>query len=112
MSLLTCRFLSSAEACHLTCSKPRKSVGSCQGIVPCYWQLWQRMHRQVEPNEFEARRVQLDLTRVELEEVLPSATIMVVTVTASTTAGQPLSETGIAAVHAPPTLIRDPVAVT
>ena len=44
--------------------------------------------------------VQVDLTRVELEEVLPSATIMVVTVTASTTAGQPLSEAGIAAVRA------------
>ena len=44
-------------------------------------------------------RPQVDLTRVELEEVLPSATIMVVTVTASTTAGQPLSEAGIAAVR-------------
>ena len=32
--------------------------------------------------------------------MLPSATIMVVTVTASTTAGQPLSEAGIAAVRA------------
>ena len=45
-------------------------------------------------------RSQVDLTRVELEEVLPSATIMVVTVTASTTAGQPLSEAGITAVRA------------
>ena len=31
--------------------------------------------------------------------MLPSATIMVVTVTASTTAGQPLSDAGIAAVR-------------
>lgn len=40
--------------------------------------------------------LQLDLTRVDLEGVLPSATIMVVTVTASTTAGQMLSEAAIA----------------
>lgn len=33
-----------------------------------------------------------DITAVELEGVLPSATIMVVSVTASTTAGHPLSE--------------------
>ena len=48
------------------------------------------------------RPAQLDLTRVELEGVLPSATIMVVTVTASTTAGQQLSEAAIA--QAPRTL--------
>lgn len=45
--------------------------------------------------------VQLDLTRVDLEGVLPSATIMVVTVTASTTAGQMLSEAAIAQVCCP-----------
>ncbi len=33
-----------------------------------------------------------DITNVDLDGVLPSATIMVVSVTASTTAGQPLPE--------------------
>ena len=46
-----------------------------------------------------ASLTQVDLTQVELEGVLPSATIMVVTVTASTTAGLPLSEDGIAQVR-------------
>ena len=54
---------------------------------------------RVKPPQTGLPDVQLDLTRVELEDVLPSATIMVVTVTASTTAGQPLSEAGIAAVR-------------
>ena len=44
---------------------------------------------------------QVDLTRVELEGVLPSATIMVVTVTASTTAGLPLSENAVTKVCKP-----------
>eukprot|EP01051_Picozoa_sp_SAG22_P015657 SAG22_NODE_2079_length_3040_cov_1.415845_2_plen_376_part_00 len=35
---------------------------------------------------------EMDMTMVNLEEVLPSATIMVVSVTGSTTAGKPLSE--------------------
>lgn len=34
-----------------------------------------------------------DITDVDLDGVLPSATIMVVSVTASTTAGQPLPQT-------------------
>lgn len=45
--------------------------------------------------------MQVDLTRVELEGVLPSATIMVVTVTASTTAGLPLSENAVTKVCKP-----------
>ena len=34
---------------------------------------------------------EMDLTLVELEDLLPAATVMVVTVTATTTSGQPLS---------------------
>lgn len=35
---------------------------------------------------------EMDLTQVQLDDILPSATVMVVTVTGSTTGGQPLSE--------------------
>ena len=38
---------------------------------------------------------QEDITNVDLDGVLPSATIMVVSVTASTTAGQPLPDAEI-----------------
>jgi U4/U6 small nuclear ribonucleoprotein PRP31 len=34
---------------------------------------------------------EMDLTQVELEDLLPAASIMVTTVTATTTAGRPLS---------------------
>lgn len=34
---------------------------------------------------------EMDLTLVELEDLLPAATVMVVTVTATTTSGQPLA---------------------
>jgi hypothetical protein len=43
---------------------------------------------------------QEDITNVDLDGVLPSATIMVVSVTASTTAGQPLPDAEIAEVCA------------
>lgn len=43
---------------------------------------------------------QEDITNVDLDGLLPSATIMVVSVTASTTAGQPLAESEIAEVNA------------
>ena len=39
--------------------------------------------------------LQEDITNVDLDGVLPSATIMVVSVTASTTAGQPLPDAEI-----------------
>ena len=38
----------------------------------------------------------MDITMVNLEEILPQATIMVVTVTGSTTSGKPLSEETLA----------------
>lgn len=43
-----------------------------------------------------------DITAVELEGVLPSATIMVVSVTASTTAGHPLPHPQLDKVRPPP----------
>ena len=41
---------------------------------------------------------EIELTEVDLTGILPSATIMVVTVTASTTIGTPLPEAALAAV--------------
>jgi U4/U6 small nuclear ribonucleoprotein PRP31 len=40
----------------------------------------------------------MDVTNVDLDSILPASTVMVVTVTATTTSGQPLSEDGLARV--------------
>lgn len=41
---------------------------------------------------------EMDLTQVELEDLLPAASVMVVTVTATTTTGRPLSDDMLAKV--------------